>query len=192
MVVVIFVLTLVPLTGVLGFNLGRIEPIRTVHGALEPFRVANHYGLFAIMTTERPEIVIEGSRDGIAWEAYEFRYKPGDPTRAPRMTTPHMPRADWQMWFAALGSVRENRWFLVLCWRLLQGAPEVDGFFRVNPFSGEPPRYIRANVYQYRFSTRDERRAGGDWWTRTLSGPYVRTLMLENGVLTTAPVMSSP
>ena len=191
-VVVIFVLTLVPLSGVLGVDLGRIEPIQTLNRALTPFRVANYYGLFAIMTTERPEIVIEGSRDGLEWKAYEFRYKPGDPMRAPRMTTPHMPRVDWQMWFAALGSVRENRWFLVLCWRLLQGAPEVSGFFAVNPFADEPPRYIRANVYLYTFTSGDERKQTGAWWSRSLRGPYVRTLMLKDGVLTTAPVTASP
>ena len=108
------------------------------------------------------------------------------------MTTPHMPRVDWQMWFAALGSVRENRWFLVLCWRLLQGAPEVSGVFAVNPFADEPPRYIRANVYLYTFTSGDERKQTGAWWSRSLRGPYVRTLMLKDGVLTTAPVTASP
>jgi hypothetical protein len=91
------------------------------------------------------------------------------------------------MWFAALGSVRENRWFLVLCWRLLQGAPEVREFFLVDPFPDEPPRYIRANVYMYYFTTHEARSQSNAWWTRSLRGPYVRTLTLKDGVLTTAP-----
>jgi hypothetical protein len=83
--------------------------------------------------------------------------------------------------------VRENRWFLVLCWRLLQGNPGVREFLRVDPFPDEPPRYIRANVYMYHFTTREARMQSHSWWTRSLRGPYVRTLMLQDGVLTTAP-----
>ncbi|HEX6790325.1 MAG TPA: lipase maturation factor family protein [Candidatus Krumholzibacteria bacterium] len=185
-----FVLTLVPFSAVLRHDIRRIGPIDTFYSALEPFRLANQYGLFAVMTTDRPEIVIEGSRDGVEWKAYEFRYKPGDPMRAPRFATPHMPRCDWLMWFAAMGSVRENRWFLVLCWRLLQGTPEARRFFSYDPFPGEPPRYIRATVYKYEFTTRDARSQTHAWWTRSPRGPYVRTLMLRDGVLTTAPAMS--
>ena len=159
---------------------------------VEPLNSVNGYGLFRVMTTERPEIVIEGSRDGVEWKAYEFRYKAGEVTRVPRFTTPHMPRLDWQMWFAALGSVRENRWFLVLCWRLLQGEPEVRAFFSYDPFGEEPPRYLRANVYMYNFTSAEQRRETHAWWTRSLRGPYVRTLMLQDGVLTTAPEASSP
>jgi hypothetical protein len=188
----IFLLTLVPFSGALGFDLRQIGAVNAVTRAFEPFRLANHYGLFAVMTTERPEIVIEGSRDGVEWRAYEFRYKPGDPMRAPRLVMPHMPRVDWLMWFAAPGSVRENRWFLVLCWRLLQGTPEVREFFVVDPFPGEPPRYIRATVNSYAFATLEQRRETGAWWTRTLRGRYVRTLMLKDGVLATAPVVSTP
>jgi hypothetical protein len=191
-VIPLFLLGLVPFSAALGHDLARIGGVDRVYRLLSPFRLANHYGLFAVMTTERPQIILEGSRDGTEWKAYELRYQPGDPTRPPRFTTPHMPRVDWQMWFAALGRVQENRWFLVMCWRLLQGEPEVRAFFAVDPFGGEPPRYLRANVYLYRFTTPDERRATGAWWERTLRGPYVRTLTLRDGVLTTAPVMSPP
>lgn len=191
LVAVVFLATLVPFLGALGFNARHLGPVNAVCRLIAPFYVANHYGLFAVMTTERPEIIVEGSRDGINWQAYEFRYKPGDVMRRPRMLTPHMPRLDWQMWFAALGDVRQNRWFLVLCWRLLEGSPDVRGAFAVDPFGADPPRYIRANVYMYTFTTAEERRHGGAWWKRTLRGPYVRNLMLQDGELAPAPVMDA-
>jgi uncharacterized membrane protein YphA (DoxX/SURF4 family) len=67
-------------------------PLTTAYGAIEPFRIVNGYGLFRVMTKTRPEIVIEGSADGIDWSPYEFRWKPGDLQRAPRWVAPHQPR----------------------------------------------------------------------------------------------------
>jgi hypothetical protein len=187
LVTLVFLATVVPFAGALGVNARRLGPLNTVHRFTSPFYVANYYGLFAMMTTSRPEIIVEGSSDGLTWKAYEFRYKPGDPLQRPRMVTPHMPRLDWQMWFAALGDVRENRWFLVLCWRLLQGSPDVQKCFAYDPFPGAPPRYIRAEVYMYTFTSAEERRRTGAWWNRTLRGPYVRDLTLDNGQLAPAP-----
>jgi predicted DCC family thiol-disulfide oxidoreductase YuxK len=184
---VIFLSTLVPLANALGITSRRLGPINLLSRVVSPFYVANHYGLFAVMTTSRPEIIVEGSQDGVEWKAYEFRYKPGDVMQRPRMTTPHMPRLDWQMWFAALGDVRQNRWFLVLCWRLLDGDPDVRHAFAVDPFGATPPKYIRANVYMYTFTTSDERQRTHAWWKRELRGPYVRTLMLQDGDLAPAP-----
>ena len=186
-VTAIFLATLVPLAGVFKIDARRVPPMGALTRALAPFYVANHYGLFAVMTTARPEIIVEGSRDGTEWKAYEFRYKPGDVTKPPRMCTPHMPRLDWQMWFAALGDVRQNRWFLVFCWRLLEGSPDVRRALAVDPFGNDPPKYIRANVYMYEFTTAEERKTTHAWWKRTLRGPYVRTLMLQDGELAPAP-----
>ena len=183
----IFLSTLVPLAGVFHISPKRLGPANLIARALAPFYVANHYGLFAVMTTSRPEIIIEGSRDGVEWKAYEFHYKPGDVMQRPRLCMPHMPRADWQMWFAALGDVRQNRWFLVLCWRLFEGSPDVRRLFAVDPFGDTPPKYIRANVYEYTFTTAKQRRDSGAWWTREFRGPYVRTLMLQDGDLAPAP-----
>jgi len=187
MVGLIFLATLVPFLTALKMDPRRFGPVNQIARAMAPFYVANRYGLFAVMTTTRPEIIIEGSRDGVKWQAYEFRYKPGDVMRRPRIITPHMPRLDWQMWFAALGDVRQNRWFLVLCWRLLQGSADVRAAFADDPFGDQPPKYIRADVYLYQFTTAAERRATGAWWKRTLEGPYVRTLMLQDGELVPAP-----
>jgi predicted DCC family thiol-disulfide oxidoreductase YuxK len=147
---------------------------------LEPLRIVNSYGLFANMTTERPEIQIEGSNDGETWLAYEFKYKMGDPHRAPRWVAPFQPRLDWQMWFAALGDCRSSPWFSQLMLRLLQGSPPVLGLLKRNPFLLGPPRYIRAELYDYQFSTRLEHRETGAWWRRTLTGDYFPTVSLKS------------
>jgi hypothetical protein len=152
--------------------------VMKTYGALMPFRSINSYGLFAVMTGERREIVVEGSDDGITWKAYEFRHKPGDPARRPGFVAPHQPRLDWQMWFAALGDTRDNPWFVYFCVRLLQGQPEVLELLEQNPFPDGPPRFIRANLYTYSFTSRSERRETGDWWNREYIGEYLPPISL--------------
>ena len=148
---------------------------------LQPFSSVNSYGLFAVMTTTRQEIIIEGSNDGQNWLPYEFKYKAGDVTRRPQFVAPHQPRLDWQMWFAALRDYRENPWFVNFCVRLLQGSPEVLGLLQRNPFPDAPPRYIRAEVYEYHFTTWQERRATGAWWRREFKGEYLPVISVRNG-----------
>ncbi len=138
----------------------------------QSFHVVGTYGLFAHMTTSRPEIVIEGSSDGVEWRPYRFTWKPGDLDRRPRRVAPFQPRLDWQMWFAALGSPNTTPWFSSLLLRLLQGSPEVLGLLDENPFPGAPPEYIRAQLYDYRFTNLDQRRASGNWWRREYRGIY--------------------
>ncbi len=133
---------------------------------LHPFGSFNNYGLFAVMTTERPEIELEGSLDGETWKPYGFRYKPGALDRAPVWNTPHQPRLDWQMWFAALGDFRRNQWLGNLMTRLLQGEPSVVDLMGRNPFEAAPPKQIRAVIYRYQFTTADERAATHNWWKR--------------------------
>jgi hypothetical protein len=145
------------------------ETMEAVRRWVSPLHSMNAYGLFAVMTTERPEIVVEGSDDGEAWAPYEFRWKPGDVARRPRFTTPHMPRLDWQMWFAALApDCRTQGWFLAFERRLLEGSPDVLRLLRGNPFPARPPRYLRARSYLYRFTGRGAR----DWWQREERGLY--------------------
>ena len=137
-----------------------------------PLMIVNPYGLFAIMTTTRPEIVIEGSVDGHAWREYVFRYKPGPLARAPPWNIPHQPRLDWQMWFAALGGAEANSWFQNLLLRLLEGSPPVLALFDSNPFPDRPPQVVRATLYDYRFASPQVRAATGDWWLRRIDGLY--------------------
>lgn len=155
------------------------HPVVALSHAVTPYNIVNTYGLFQVITTRRPEIVLEGSRDGETWHPYEFRYKPGDPERRPPAVAPHQPRLDWQMWFAALGHYRQSPWFLDLCRRLLEGSPPVTGLLARNPFPESPPRYLRAQLYDYRFTTPDEKRRTGDWWKRTFQKTYLGKIQLE-------------
>jgi len=144
------------------------------------WRSVNGYGLFANMTNPRYEIVIEGSADGAHWQAYEFRYKPGDPDRRPGFVAPHQPRLDWQMWFAALGRYQDNPWFLNLCVRLLQGEPAVLRLLAENPFPEQAPKLIRARLYEYHFTDPATRRVTGGWWRRELKGEYCPIISLRD------------
>ena len=173
----VMVLSLPQLGGMFG-----IDTAVSVGSALawaSPFGVVNSYGLFATMTITRPEISIQGSNDNIEWQPYIFPYKPGPLNRAPGWAAPLQPRLDWQMWFAALGSYRENPWLLRFMTRLLEGSPAVLQLIQQNPFPGQPPKYIRAVVYQYRFTSFDERRQTANWWKRDSPGTYFPPISLR-------------
>ncbi len=148
--------------------------------AVSPLLIVNPYGLFAVMTTARPEIVIEGSTDGQVWREYVFRYKPGPITRPPPWNIPHQPRLDWQMWFAALGDARANPWFQNLMLRLLEGSPPVLALLDSNPFPDRPPKYVEAKLYDYRFAERSTHAATGQWWVRQLEGIYFPQVSLAD------------
>jgi hypothetical protein len=151
----------------------------TLYTHLEAFRIVNGYGLFRVMTKDRGEIVLEGSTDGVQWLPYEFKWKPGDVKRPPGWCAPHQPRLDWQMWFAALESPRQNPWFLGLVVRLLQGSRDVTGLLAQNPFPDKPPHYIRAVFYRYRFTTVSELRKTGAWWKRQELREYFPTISVD-------------
>jgi predicted DCC family thiol-disulfide oxidoreductase YuxK len=153
-------------------------PLRDVERLIEPLGVVNSYGLFAVMTTRREEIIIEGSRDGLEWREYEFRYKPGDLARRPLWNIPHQPRLDWQMWFAALDDPRNVSWFPHLLERLLEDEPAVTGLLKKTPFAGERPQYIRAQLYDYTFAGPDEK-SQGLWWQRRPLGLYFPVVQLK-------------
>lgn len=148
-----------------------------VYSLVAPFRSVNGYGLFRVMTKERPEIVFEGSRDGKRWEEYRLKYKPGKLDQRPRFVAPHQPRLDWQLWFAALGRQyhpqnRNAPWMSALMLGLLDGSPEVLDFFEYQPFRDKPPKYVRAKLYLYEFTTLKEKREAGQWWKREPQGLY--------------------
>ena len=149
-----------------------------VDGLTEPLHIVSSYGLFAVMTTERNEIVFEGSYDGVEWREYEFRYKPGDVARRPRWNIPHQPRLDWQMWFAALEDPRRLQWFSRLLERLLLNEPTVTALLETNPFPEKPPTYVRAQFYNYTYAD-DEEKATGRWWDRRLLGLYFPSVRLK-------------
>jgi hypothetical protein len=154
-------------------------PIESLAGWARAWRVSSNYGLFAIMTTTRDEIQIEGSDDGTTWKPYAFRWKPGDMQRRPGFVAPYQPRLDWQMWFAALSSFESEPWFGRFCERLLLGTPEVTRLLATNPFPDHPPRYLRAQLYRYSFTDRAARHATGAWWQRELQRDYTPVLSLR-------------
>jgi hypothetical protein len=145
---------------------------------LDPFRIANRYGLFAVMTRGRYEIEFQGSNDGRTWTPYPFRYKPQDPRAAPGIYAPYQPRFDWNLWFASLDNWQQNRFVVFAEERLLTGSPSVLELFAGNPFPNAPPMQLRAVVWQYWFSDRDEKRQG-IWWRRELIGLYAPALERE-------------
>jgi hypothetical protein len=140
--------------------------------ALSPFRIANQYGLFAVMTRGRYEIEFQGSRDGRTWVPYPFRYKPQDPAEAPGIYAPYQPRFEWNLWFASLGPWQQSPWVLNTEVRLLEGSPDVLTLFRRDPFGGRPPQRVRTVHWQYWFTSRAEKEKTGRWWRRQLFGPY--------------------
>lgn len=144
-----------------------------LYGWVAPYRILNTYGLFSVMTTKRPEIIVEGSADGTHWEPYAFYYKPGDVGRRPPFVAPHQPRLDWQMWFAALGPIRSSPWFYHFAQRLFDGSEPVKKLLAIDPFPDVPPRYLRAHVFDYRFTSPSERAETGDWWTRSFSHVFL-------------------
>ena len=178
----VLLVTMMTLGGAFREEIAWPSPMVSLFRDLSPLRSFNGYGLFAMMTTSRPEIIIEGSNDNQMWLPYEFKYKPGDPTRRPAFVAPHQPRLDWQMWFEALNVMRPrnepSQWFMNFCVRLLQGQPEVLALLKTNPFPNAPPRYLRAMVYDYHFTDFATRRETGAWWRRELLGPYCPVMSL--------------
>lgn len=176
--------------------------VASIGQIIAPFGIVNQYGPFAVMTTTRPEIIVEGSNDGENWREYEFKFKIGDVRRAPPLVEPHQPRLDWQMWFAALGAhtsdpnsllpeLRTNPammfrmfesgvdvWFLNFAARLLEGSPQVLALMDQNPFPDAPPKFIRARLFDYKFAEVNEPLATGTWWIRADRGMYLTPMSL--------------
>ena len=171
-VVVIFLGTLQLYTTVFGYwNL----PIKmqSIIKSISPMRTFNRYGLFTVMTTKRPEIIIEGSDDGVNWKEYKFKYKPSDLNGKLPIVAPYQPRLDWQMWFAALGSYQNNPWFIKFIEHLGKNTPEVINLLLYNPFPDNPPKYFRALSYDYKFTDWAVRKKTGNIWKRELIGIYL-------------------
>ncbi len=143
-----------------------------------PFQLVSGYGLFRTMTNTRPEIILEGSGDGISWFAYDFKWKPDELDSRPRFVAPHQPRVAWQLWFAALEGrfdprSRNARWFESLLVKIFEGEKNIQMLFERNPFPDNPPKHLRARLYRYEFTTIAEGRKTGNWWRRVAIGEYL-------------------
>lgn len=147
-------------------------PLGAPARVLAPLRVANAYGLFAVMTPARYEIEFQGTTDGTTWRAYPFRFKPQDPAEPPGIYAPYQPRFEWNLWFASLGPWRESSWVVLAQARLLEGSPSVLGLFRSDPFAGTPPRAVRTVLWQYWFTDPATKERTGRWWERKELGSF--------------------
>ncbi len=148
------------------------------------FHLVGTYGAFGSITRPRYEVVVEGTEDDVVtsaskWREYEFKAKPGDLRRMPPQIAPYHLRLDWLMWFAAMGSYQQYPWFVNLVAKFLQGDREVLSLLRTNPFPDRPPRYVRATLYEYHFTTPEERKRSGAWWKRTSVAEYFPAVSLS-------------
>jgi hypothetical protein len=161
--------------------LNLVSEHQVMNGDFDPFRLVNTYGAFGSITRVRHEIVLEGTADekpgpGSKWLEYQFKCKPGDVSRRPCVVSPYHLRIDWQMWFAAFEDPRYNYWLLHFMEKLLQGDADALGLIETNPFGGTPPRFLRAEYYEYHFSPPGSR----DWWVRKRVGEYFPAFGLPN------------
>jgi hypothetical protein len=152
--------------------------------SFDPLHLVNTYGAFGSITKERYEVIVEGTDDAVltsttSWREYEFKGKPGDVMRRPAQYAPYHLRLDWLMWFAAMSSPMYHDWFVPLLAKLLEADPAILRLLRRDPFGGKAPRFVRARLFLYRFTTPAERRETGAWWHRTYVSDYVRPLALR-------------
>jgi hypothetical protein len=157
-----------------------------MNASFDPFRLVNTYGAFGTVSRQRYEVIVEGTDadrldDATSWREYEFKGKPGDPSRIPPQVAPYHLRLDWLMWFLPLSPLYGDSWLGPLLVRLLEGDRATLALLRDNPFPAEPPRHVRARLYLYRFTTWRERRESRQWWVRTLVGEFVPPTRLRQG-----------
>jgi len=188
---VMVILNLMQLSQTLRLRVPWPGPLAAMRQALYPLHIVNGYGLFAVMTKKRGEIILQGSKDGKQWRDYEFKWKPGDPSGKPAFVQPHQPRLDWQMWFASLSTVRRNPWLVALMRQILLGSPEVLRLLKTDPFEQEPPRYLQAAFFDYHFSDPKTRRETGKWWQRTQKGMYAPRMVRTGKTVYFLPQKSS-
>lgn len=148
---------------------------------VEPLRIVNQYGLFAVMTTSRPELTVQGSDDGENWKDYVFKFKPGPLDRAPPIVAPMHPRLDWQMWFAALGSPGQSPWLFQFCRRLLESDRAVTELLAINPFPDKPPKFVRVLRSNYHFTTFEQLQKTGRWWNSDEEELFVPPIQIQEG-----------
>lgn len=164
-------------------TLNMLSRSQVMNTSFEPLHLVNTYGAFGSITRTRYEIVLEGSDEpavtaSTVWREYEFKGKPGDPSRWPPQIAPYHLRLDWLMWFEAFSPRPQSEWFIALLQRLLQGDTAMLSLLNTNPFPDHPPRFLRARYYRYWFTTADERRLTGRWWNRQLVSEYVPPITL--------------
>src|SRR5438552_898563 len=175
---------LLAVVGVLSINpvVNLFSPTQRMNSSFDPLYLVNTYGAFGSIGRERYEIIVEGTADddplGARWSPYEFRCKPGDVARRPCVVAPYQYRIDWQMWFAAMSDYRHHPWIVHLVYKLLCGDPATASLLAKDPFPDRPPKWIRADLYRYQFTTFAD--GGHDWWMRTRVAAYLPPLQADD------------
>ncbi|WP_318200086.1 lipase maturation factor family protein [Streptomyces sp. SCL15-4] len=159
--------------------LNMISRRQVMNRSFDPLHLVNTYGAFGSVSRFRYEVVVEGTLDDAPradsdWREYAFKGKPGDPRRWPRQFAPYHLRLDWLMWFAALSPGYAGEWFGALVERLLENDRDTLRLLRRCPFPPDtPPRYVRARLFRYRYTSRRELRETGACWERTYVREYL-------------------
>ena len=161
-----------------------LSPRQIMNTAYNPLHLVGTYGAFGGITRTRLEVIVEGTDEAVLtpsskWRAYEFRGKPGDPGRLPPQIAPYHLRLDWLMWFAAMSEYYQHPWFVHFVGKLLEGDAATLGLLRSNQFPDRPPRYVRAQLYEYHFTTPADHKRTGAWWRRELAGSYFPAVSLD-------------
>jgi hypothetical protein len=182
--IAVYVLTVVVALLSIAPTMNMLSSQQVMNTAFNSLQIVNTYGAFGSITRDRYEIAIEGTdeenvTDKTVWREYEFKGKPGDPSRPPAQIAPYHLRLDWLMWFAAMSSAQDYPWFPQLLLKLLEGDRNVLGLLRSNPFPDRPPHWIRAQLYLYRFTSPEERRSTRRWWNRQVVAPYFPAVRLQ-------------
>jgi hypothetical protein len=179
-----------------------------MNGSFDRFDAVGTYGAFGSMNDERDELIIEGTADDdparATWKAYELPCKPGDPMRRPCVLGPYHHRLDWLMWFAAMDWEKDAQtgafvrsypegapWLVHLVWKLLHDDPLARSLLAYDPFRDAPPRWIRIELYRYRFAPL----MSDAWWTReriatwlppmSIDSEWLRSFLADHGWSTT-------
>ncbi len=170
------ILMLAIVVALLSFNpvANMVGPRQAMNRSFDPFHLVNTYGAFGSVGEKRYEVILQGTNDdprrlSARWRDYEFKCKPGDVSRRPCVTAPYQHRLDWQIWFAAMSDYRSHPWLLHLMAKLLLGDAPTLALMGPNPFAEKPPKFIRAELYLYRFTKPGE----GAWWSREHVAPYL-------------------
>jgi hypothetical protein len=176
---------LAALVALLSINpvLNLLSPHQVMNRSFDPLHLVNTYGAFGAVGRERNEVILSGTSDAqlgpdTQWREYEFPCKPGDVARRPCVISPYHYRLDWQLWFAAMSSIRHEPWLLHFIDELLAGDAGAKRLLAVDPFPEQPPRYVKADLYRYEFTRPGD--ASRDWWRRTYVGTYVHPLSRDD------------
>jgi hypothetical protein len=163
-----------------------LSPNQVMNTNYNRFHLVGTYGAFGSITRPRYEVIVEGTDEAVLtpstkWREYEFRGKPGAPGKMPPQIAPYHLRLDWLMWFAAVSNYQEHPWFVHFLGKLLEGDSATLGLLKKNPFPGQPPRYVRATMYEYHFTNPTERAETGQWWKRQFVRVFFPAVSLQTG-----------